>query len=373
MTQRSMHWDGASLGDADTLTVNAADGIGWRMSNEDYVSPFHDIMCRALFNGTGNRGVLYGWLNELVPAAAAPNVTVDTGAAIIYGLFYRNTASVSVNIPTPTNDTRYDYIVIRRDWAAQTARITRIPGSEGGGAPAITQSPAPTGSGIYDIPIALVDITTGGAINVTDAREFVTFCTVPIDDSITTGHIIADAVEWEQREQVTKHIRFGGREILPLASYFSYGQSSSLYLDGSVTATWGAAAATMEGWRCTGTGTAQDRNFMVAFKVPADWVPGTTIGARLWWIDDWAGATDYDLYSSYQVYEDGVEVALPGAQTNTDAILTSVLDTVHVSELRSITDLEGDEMVLYCVRYYNSAGAEAVLFVALEFVYTAYV
>lgn len=375
MVQRSGHWDGASIGDANALTYNAADGIGYRLSNAAYESFWHDIMCRALFNGTGNRGILYNWGNQLQVTGAAPNVAVNDGAALIYGLFYRNTASMNVAIPTPTNDTRYDYIVVRRDWTAQTARVTRIAGSEGGGIPALTQSPAPSGSGVYDIPLATVEITTGGVITVTDAREFVTFCTAATADSVATGDIIADAVEWEQRGQVVKNLRFGGNELLPLLSRFSYGIAASSYIDGSVTATWGAAAATMEGWQCTGTGTAQDRNFYIAFRVPADWVPGTSIGVNLWWIDDWAGATDFDLYSSYQVYADGERVVMPEARTTTDAILTSVLDTVHVSQLRAIAadDLEGGEMVLYCVSYYNAAGAEALLFVGLEVSYVGYV
>jgi hypothetical protein len=372
MTQISGHWDGATTGDADLYTVNAADGIGYRLSNVDYESFWHDIMSRAVFNGTGNRGVLNNWLNELAVSGVATPISVNTGAALIYGLFYRNTAALNVAVATPTNDTRYDRVVVRRDWGAQTARVTLIGGVEGGGIPDMIQSPAPSGTGYYDIPLATLEVDTGGNITVTDAREFVTFCTIAADNSVATGDVIADAVEWTQRAQVAKNMRFGGSDLLPLISRFSYGQGTN-YLDGSVAAAWGAAAATMEGWRCTGTGTGNDRNFMIAFRVPADYVPGTDMSALLWWIDDFNGACDYDIRSSYQLYQDGVEVVVPSARTNTDAIVTSVVDTVRLSELRSITDLEGDEMVLYCVNYYNAGGAEAVLFVGLEITYTAYV
>jgi len=371
MVQRSGHWDGASIGDADTYTKNAADGIGYRLSNAEYESFWHDIMCRALFNGTGNRGVLYNWGNQLQVTGAAPNVAINDGAALIYGLFYRNTASMNVAIPTPANDTRYDRIVVRRDWTAQTARVTRIAGSEGGGIPAMTQSPAPTGSGVYDIPLATVQITTGGVITVTDAREFVTFCTAATEDSIDTGDIIADAVGWEQRAAVSKTLRIGGSGLLPLTSYFAY--SSTALLSSTGASTWGAAAATMEAWRVTGSGTANYRNFYVAFKVPADWVPGTEIIPLLYWIDDWAGATDFDIRSAYQVYADGEELTLSDAYTTTDAIVTSVVDTVHVSQLRPITGIEGGEMILYAIQYYNGAGAEVLLFAALEIAYTGYV
>jgi hypothetical protein len=372
MTERSGHWDGASIGDADTYTENAADGIGYRFSNADYESFWHDIMCRALFNGTGNRGVLYNWLNELAVTGVATPVAVDTGAALIYGLFYRNTSSLNVAVATPTNDTRYDRVVVRRDWNAQTARVTLIQGTEGGGIPAMTQSPAPEGSGVYDIPLATLEVTVGGVITVTDAREFVTFTTVFTTNSIATADIANDAVEWEQREMVGKTLRFGGRELLPLVSRFSYQGWGTYYLDGSVAATWGAAAATMEGWQVTGSGTANDMLFHVAFKVPADRVPGTSIQPILYWIDDFNGACNYDIHSAYQVYQEGVQVALSDGYTNTDAIVTSVVDTVHASPLRAISGLNGDEMIMYSVRYYNSSGAEALLWVGLEVAYTAY-
>jgi len=372
VTQRSGHWDGAILGDADTYTVNAADGIGYRLSNVSYESFWHDIMCRALFNGTGNRGVLYGWGNQLAVSGVATPISVNDGAALIYGLFYRNTAAMNVAITSPTNATRYDRVVVRRNWTTQTARVTVITGTEGGGIPAMTQSPAPAGTGIYDIPLATLQVTTGGVITVTDAREYCTFSTAAAEDSVATGDIVADAIDWEQREQVNKNLRFGGRELLTMPSNFAYGEGSD-YLNGSIAATWGAAAAAMESWICTGSGTANDMNFMVAFKLPADYVPGTNITVLLWWIDDWAGATDFDIYSTYQLYRDGEELTVPEARTTTDAILTSVVDTVHVSELRGVSGLVGDEMVMYCASYYNAAGVESILFAGLEFIYTAYV
>ena len=153
MAQKSFHWNGASIGDADALTVNAADGIGFRLANTDYESPFVDVGLRMLFNGDENRGVLSNWLNELAVAGVATPITVATGGAVVYGMPYENTAIVNVAVPNPVTDTRQDTIVLRRDWAAQTIRITRIAGVEGGSAPAITQSPAPSGTGIYDIPL----------------------------------------------------------------------------------------------------------------------------------------------------------------------------------------------------------------------------
>jgi hypothetical protein len=97
-------------------------------------------------------------------------VAVNTGAALVYGFYYFNDASVNVNIPTPASATRIDRIVLRASWSAQTVRITRIAGSEGSGsAPAMTQ----TANTTWDIPLANVSITTGGVIAVTDQRTYV--------------------------------------------------------------------------------------------------------------------------------------------------------------------------------------------------------
>lgn len=189
MTQISYFWDGTALGDAE--------GAPYHLSNEEEVSPFVDIFLRALFNGDEDRGVLNNWANELevtAPGAVSPAV-VDTGAALVYGLPYFNTAGVNVTVPTPASDTRIDRIVVRRDWADQEARITRIAGVEGGAAPAIIQSPAPEGTGFYDIPLAQVSITTGGVITLTDEREYCAFSLDPVDGVMATANIQADAVD----------------------------------------------------------------------------------------------------------------------------------------------------------------------------------
>jgi len=74
-----------------------------------------------------------------------------------------------VVIPSPTVSTRIDRIVLRKSWVAQTVRITRIEGIEGGGAPALTQTDGTT----WDIPLYQVSITTGGNITLTDERVYI--------------------------------------------------------------------------------------------------------------------------------------------------------------------------------------------------------
>ena len=99
MGQRSFFWNGVTVGDANTWCVATADGVGYHMSNATVVSPWVDIVMRMLLNGTGNRGVLLGWLNALAVTGATSPVSVNTGGAVIYGLCYENDAAVTVTIP----------------------------------------------------------------------------------------------------------------------------------------------------------------------------------------------------------------------------------------------------------------------------------
>ena len=364
MTQTSLFWNGTSTGDADTWT---RDG-GYHMAY-DGESPWVDLFMRTLLNGTGNRGVLDGWLNELAVTGVATPVQVDTGAGIIHGLFYENDAALNVAVPSPVSDTRIDRIVVRRDWEAQTARVTRLVGLEGGVAPAITQS---VDSGIYDIPLAQLSVTTGGVIAVTDEREFCTFCTMVGDGSINTGQIANEAVGWDQRTQAVKSIFYGGSDLLALAGDFSYG--SGLLLTGAVTATWGSAAASMEGWRCAGTGIGNKRSFYVAFKPPADFVPGTTIYPYLWWIDDANGAAGFTFFTAWQAFRPSMPPTYGTMEIDAIASYTQSVDTPHVDGgTAPITNLEGDEMILYCVVWYDISGTDAYLLAGIEFSYTGYV
>lgn len=118
-------------------------------------------------------GVLEGADNELAVSGASSPVAVATGAAIVKGRWYRNSAAVNVAVASPAAATRIDRIVLRADWTAQTVRIARVAGVEGGAAPALTQVDGTT----WEISLAQVSITTGGAITLTDERAFCHFGT----------------------------------------------------------------------------------------------------------------------------------------------------------------------------------------------------
>jgi len=161
MTERSMFWDGpadgSGTGDASIAEYDAA-------------TEFSSVL-RSI-SGSGARvnqgGVFFGELNNLaVTSVGTSPVSIASGRAIVLGTWYENTASVNIAVATPGGATRIDTIVLRKDWTAQTVRVVKIDGAEGGGAPALTQILGTT----WEIPLADVSITTGGIITLTDRRE----------------------------------------------------------------------------------------------------------------------------------------------------------------------------------------------------------
>lgn len=157
MAESSRFWTTNNTGDGPTAGYSAAN--------------FQQFVRETFITDTANEGVLYGIGNALAVSGTSSPVAVASGAALVYGFYYTNDASLNVTIPTPASNPRIDRIVLRVSWAAQTVRITRIAGTEAASpsAPAMTQVANTT----WDIPLATVQITTGGACTVTDGRTFV--------------------------------------------------------------------------------------------------------------------------------------------------------------------------------------------------------
>ncbi len=116
--------------------------------------------------------------------AASGAVTVGTGSGCVSGFIYENDAAKSISIPTPTSATRIDRIVLRANWTDMKVTAERIAGAEGGSAPALTTSEGTT----WDVLLADVSITTGGAITVTDKRTFGRLDGVPLVASNQHGN-----------------------------------------------------------------------------------------------------------------------------------------------------------------------------------------
>lgn len=378
MTQRSFHWNGASLGDADALTLNVADGIGFRLVNEDYESLFVDRGLRMIYNGDENRGVLANWLNELAVTGAATPVQVDTGGAIVYGMPYENTVAVNVAVPSPTSDTRQDYIVLRRNWADQEIRITRIAGVEGGGIPALTQSPAPSGTGIYDIPLATLSTTTGGVITVTDAREYCLFGGVPGDDSMDTAQLTNDSIDWADRATRTKRYFLGGACLEPVGAGHVYNLTSGTTVTTTAAPTWGGAANT-QGWQINAAGY---EGFVgkIPWEVTADAVVGSTVYTYIWWVANSALASTFYVrtralsqwrynYNDTQTHYEGSSSVYVNETTVQHQFYRSAGPAIDVTLAQDTNAY----LVDYLVYWYNSAGVEDISILGIEFVYTGYV
>ena len=156
MTESSLFWP----------TNGTGDGSAAGYSYEQMTQWLRSLLTPA--TGSDEGGVNPGYQNELAVSGTASPVAVATGAAHVYGFPYFNTAITNVAVPTPSASTRIDRIVLRVSWTAQTVRIVRVAGTEGGAAPALTQTPGTT----YEISLAQASITTGGVITVTDERAF---------------------------------------------------------------------------------------------------------------------------------------------------------------------------------------------------------
>ena len=166
MAETSYLWDNPGTGDSPAL------GYGNALLNQ--------VIFRMITNGTGNQGVLAGWLNELeVTDGGGLNAAVDTGGAICYGVWFESDAATNVAIANNATE----WVVVRASWAAQTARLAAIaPG-------AFTQNPGVT----YDIPLAQVTTVAGAITLITDTRDFCEYSTVLWDSAVETDNLATDS------------------------------------------------------------------------------------------------------------------------------------------------------------------------------------
>lgn len=154
MAEQSRFWTTSGTGDGPGGGYSAAQ--------------FQEFIRELLMIDPAAEAVLGGLQNELAVSGAASPVVVATGNAIVYGVWYDNDSALNVTVPTPTTATRIDRIILRFSSSAQTVRAVRLAGTEGGGAPALTQN-----SSTWEVSLAQISVTTGGVITITDQRGFV--------------------------------------------------------------------------------------------------------------------------------------------------------------------------------------------------------
>jgi len=172
MAENSIMWGGTVTGDAGPY------------SDDDWSDIWQEFF---LYDRT-LQGVIRSIDNDLAVTGGTSPLSVNTGRAIVDGKWYENDSALAVAVPTPAVSTRIDRIVLEKDWAAQTVRVTRVAGIEGGGAPALTQTDGTT----WQIPLAQATIVTGGTITLVDEREFVFS---PL--AITTRYVEMVLFDWD--------------------------------------------------------------------------------------------------------------------------------------------------------------------------------
>ncbi len=158
MTELSRPWSGTATGDAGPYSDDQ----------------WSDIFRTFLAHVVASQGVWEGQLNELIATGAVSPVAINTGRALVDGVWYESDASEDIAIPTPAVNPRVDRIVLRKDWVLQTIRLIRIAGAESAAqvppAPALTQIDGTT----WDLPLWQIHITAGGVITLWhDEREFI--------------------------------------------------------------------------------------------------------------------------------------------------------------------------------------------------------
>lgn len=217
MAETSYLWDNPGTGDSPAL------GYGNATLNQ--------VIFRMLFNGTGNQGVLMGWLNDLeVTDGGGLNAAVDTGGAFCYGVWYENDAAT--NIAIANNAT--EWVVVRASWATQTSRLTAIaPG-------AFTQTAGVT----YDIPLAEVTTVAGAITLITDLRDYCTFSTVVWPFGVTEDMLVADSVTIAKMIDQERWFEKGCGSFAPdgtnAAAWYCGGSSGVWEFQNTVTdAVWG--------------------------------------------------------------------------------------------------------------------------------------
>jgi hypothetical protein len=132
-------------------------------------SQLFDWLSRTFLADPTSQGVVPSYLNKLAVSGTASPLTVATGAAVVAGIPYSNSAPVSVAVTTPSVGTTGGRIVLRANYTSQVVRITKLQSADGTAAfPAITQ----VAGTVWDIVLCNYTITTAGVITLTDVRSF---------------------------------------------------------------------------------------------------------------------------------------------------------------------------------------------------------
>jgi hypothetical protein len=146
---------------------------------------------RDVFDGWAERGPLFQFADGLEVTESSPaamSVDIGEGAGIIYGLFFRNVASQTLDVAAnATGATRYDLVFAHWTRATQVVNLRIVDGT--GTDCSLAVPPAANAIGTYQaagppatewgIPLACIAVPNGATsivnANITDLREFSRF------------------------------------------------------------------------------------------------------------------------------------------------------------------------------------------------------
>jgi hypothetical protein len=231
-------------------------------------------------------------------------------------MLYDSDTAVSVNIPTPSSgNSRYDRIVLRRDWSVQQVRVARVSGVAAvvPVIPALTQ----VAGAIWEIPLATILISDAGVITITDTRDFCAFTTEWTANVVEAGMYAEGAVTAAKIPDRTRYDLKGAGQIEP---------------DSANPCSW-VAGASYDYWEFADA--AQNDGWVYFMGETGD--TGTGIDIYLWTIPDvnGAGGGAENAKWDYQVY-----------YGDYDGTLTNANGTVNVDQqLRLNTTVYRDQLI----------------------------
>jgi hypothetical protein len=164
MTEKSMWWD---------TTSGIGDGAA-KYTQDEWQQFVGDI----LLGRVTTDGVLANCASSLLvtDTGGASPLAVATGAACVCGRYYFNTGSVPVSVATPLVGTTGHTVILQMDWTLQTTRVALLSAADGNPTPpSVTQ----TINVKWEIALATLTITLGGAVTLTDVRKYARYTQAP--------------------------------------------------------------------------------------------------------------------------------------------------------------------------------------------------
>lgn len=188
MTEKSIFWTTSTTGDgANPYT------------QDEVIAAIEALVSRQ----TARNGV-FPIDNKLevlgIDHVTTPQLTIDTGRAVVRGFIYRNDALLTKNLVLPVVDTTGWRLVIRATGGTtRTIRIELLQSADGvSDIPAATQNSGFPASGVWEISIAYGTVTTGGDVTVTDHRNFCQF--------LVTDREGGSATDWDTVGSTDYHL-----------------------------------------------------------------------------------------------------------------------------------------------------------------------